>query len=209
MNTKLTFLLIFFLTTTIIKADDPINRVGKKLKAESFDISIFNNQYYFPFLGMTNIISAKYHPGISVGYTRKLKEVKKRTLYLDLKLGLYNHRFIQTGVQLYGDIGYRFSLPGKFFITTDFGLGYLHSIKHQTTFKSDGNGNYTKVKNFGRPQLMTGIGIGFGKQLVVLSTPVRLYIKYHPWFQMPFINSYVPLLPNNSMHLGLNINLKG
>jgi len=208
MNTKLTILLIFLLTTSAIKADDPINKIGKKLKAESFDISIFNNQYYFPFLGMSNIVSAKYHPGMSIGYTRKLKEVKKRILYSDLKLGLYNHRFIQTGIQLYGDIGYRFTLPRKFYLSTDIGLGYLHSIKHQTTFKSDGDGNYSKVRNFGRAQFMTGIGLGIGKQLIVSSKPVRVYLKYQPWFQMPFIKSYVPMLPNNSMHLGININLK-
>jgi hypothetical protein len=208
MKTILLFSIHFLFLSFAVYADNPAVKLGHKLKAESIDISVFNNQYYFPFLGMKNLINAKYHPGIAFGYSRNLKEKKSRVLYSDVKLGLYHHRFIQTGIQLYGNIGYRFNLTHKFYISTEYGLGYLHSIKHQTTFKADAEGNYSKISNFGRAQLMTGIGLGFGKQLTLASKPMRLYIKYQPWFQLPFIKSYVPLLPNNSMHLGINLILK-
>jgi hypothetical protein len=188
-------------------AQNPVFKIGQKLNAHSFDFSVFNNQYYFPFLGIKNLVGSKYHPGLAFGYTRNLKVKKKSIFYLDAKLGVYHHRFIQTGIQLYGDIGYRFLLPRNFDISTDITLGYLHAILHQTSFKADGDGNYKKVKNYGKSQFMTGIGIGVGKQIHSSSGTMRVFIKYQPWFQMPFIKSYVPLLPNNSMHLGVNFNI--
>ena len=189
-------------------SDDFEKKLFKKLKAESYQVNVLTNQYYFPFLGMENIFAAKYHPGISAGFVKNIKKKEKTTFYYDAKVGIYNHRFIQTGVQLYGDLGYRFTLPKKFFVAGEFGLGYLHAIIHQTKFKADDNGNYSKVKNFGKPQVMTGIGIKVGKQITVYKNTGRLFINYQPWFQFPFIKSYVPLLPNNSLHLGFDLILK-
>ena len=175
---------------------------------DALKISIFSNQTYMPFVGFSNTWQAKMHPGLAVSFEENLKQKQHLGYYYSLNAGVFNHRFIQTGIQLYGNIGYRFNLTHKFYISTEYGLGYLHSIKHQTTFKADAEGNYSKISNFGRAQLMTGIGLGFGKQLTLASKAVRLYIKYQPWFQLPFIKSYVPLLPNNSMHLGINLILK-
>jgi hypothetical protein len=203
MKFKLLFIAIFIWSHNTL-ADNPVLVVGKKLKAESFQVNLFTNQYYFPFVGIKNIAISKYHPGISFGYLRNLKVKKSTTLYADARFGVYNHRFIQTGIQLYGDIGYRVNLPYKFFVAGEIGLGYLHSIKHQTTFEADADGKYSKVLNLGRPQLMTGLGIKLGKQIKVKNQSGRLFINYQPWFQMPFIKSYVPLLPNNSMHIGFD-----
>lgn len=200
------FVVLGFCTSTI--AQNANKNCLQKIKVESFQVNVFTNQYYFPFLGMGNIFTAKYHPGISAGFVKDIKKKTKSTIYFDAKLGIYHHRFIQTGIQLYSDIGYRFTLPKKFFVAGEFGLGYLHAIIHQTSFKSNGDGNYTKVKNFGKPQIMTGIGIKFGKQISVCKNTGRLFINYQPWFQFPFIKSYVPLLPNNSLHLGFDLILK-
>ncbi len=183
-------------------------RFVKKLKAESVQFNLFNNQYYFPFIGMGAIFTAKYHPGISAGFVKNIKKKKKTTFYYDAKFGIYHHRFSQTGIQLYGDLGYRVTLPKNFFIAGEFGLGYLHAIIHQKTFEADNKGTYTKVNNFGKPQAMTGLGIKAGKQIAVCKKDGRLFINYQPWFQFPFIKSYVPLLPNNSLHLGFDLIIK-
>lgn len=208
MKIKLSFLVIGLILSVKIYANDSEKKLCKKLKAESYQVNLFTNQYYFPFLGMGNIFTAKYHPGISAGFVKNIKKKEKTTFYYDVKFGVYNHRFIQTGVQLYGDLGYRVNLPKKFFVAGEFGLGYLHAIIHQTQFKADDNGNYTKVKNFGKPQVMTGIGIKVGKEITVCKNAGRLFMNYQPWFQFPFIKSYVPLLPNNSLHLGFDLMIK-
>ena len=189
-------------------ADNTKPDFAARLGAESFGMSVFTNQYYFPFLGMGNIFTGKYHPGVSAGLVKNIKAKKKTTFYYDARFGIYHHRFIQTGIQLYGDIGYRYTLPKKFFIAGEFGLGYLHAIIHQTRFEADENGNYSKIKNFGKPQVMTGIGIKVGRQINISKRTGRLFINYQPWFQFPFIKSYVPLLPNNSMHIGFDLIIK-
>lgn len=208
MKVRLFVLFISLANSTLLIGQNPENKGLKKLKAESYQFNLFTNQYYFPFTGMGAIFNAKYHPGISVGFVKNIKAKKKTTFYYDAKLGIYHHRFIQTGVQLYGDLGYRVHLPKKFFLAGEFGLGYLHAIIHQTKFEADNEGNYKKVKNFGKPQVMTGIGIKVGKQINVCKNTGRLFINYQPWFQFPFIKSYVPLLPNNSLHIGFDLILK-
>ncbi len=208
MKIKLNVLILGLCLQTVSFAGTPQKNCLKKLHAESYQINVFTNQYYVPFVGMGAIFTAKYHPGISVGFIKNIKKKEKTAFYYDARVGIYHHRFIQTGVQLYGDLGYRFTLPKKFFIAGEFGLGYLHAIIHQTRFKADDNGNYTKVKNFGKPQMMVGIGIKAGKQITVFKKTGRLFINYQPWFQFPFIKSYVPLLPNNSLHLGFDLILK-
>lgn len=172
---------------------------------ESYEFTVFNNQYYFPFLGVKNIFTSKYHAGISAGIVKNIDDKKKSTFYYDLKLGIYSHRFIQTGIQLYGDIGYRYKFPKNFFAAHELGLGYLHAIVHQSSFKADENGNYTKVKSIGKPQFLISLNFKVGKQIKIAKTQGRAFISYQPWFQMPYINSYVPLLPNNSFHLGFDL----
>jgi hypothetical protein len=202
------FLAFLGLVSFKSNADNPKNNCFKKLNAESYQFNVFTNQYYFPVTGLGNIFTAKYHTGISSVFIKDIKKKEKTTLYYDAKIGIYHHRFIQTGVQLYGDLGYRINLPKKFFLAGEFGLGYLHAIVHQTKFKADENGKYSKVKNFGKPQVMTGIGIKAGKQITMGKNTGRLFINYQPWFQFPFIKSYVPLLPNNSLHIGFDLILK-
>lgn len=192
----------------MLMAVNPLDKLGKKLKANSFDFSLYTNQTYFPFKGIGNVFQARYHPGFDIGFTRNIKEKKRSTTYYDVRFGVFNHRHVQTGIPLYGNIGIRLNLPAKFFLAGEFGLGYLHSIKHQTTFKPDGDGGYKKVLNLGRAQLLIGLGLKAGREWSLKNYSGRLFLSYQPWFQMPFIKSYVPMLPNNAVHLGINLNLK-
>ena len=196
-------ILLLFFASFLVNFSNAQCRFLKKTEAYRF--SVFNNQYYLPFAGVKNIFTSKYHLGLSAGIVKNIKEKKKSTTYYDLMLGVYHHRFIQTGIQLYGNVGYRYKLPQKFYISSEFGIGYLHALIHQKSFKADDNGNYSKVKTIGKPQLLIAIGIIAGKQVNILNKQGRIFLNYQPWFQMPYIKSYVPLLPNNSFHLGFDL----
>lgn len=172
---------------------------------ESYRFSVFNNQYYLPFAGIKNIFTSKYHAGLAAGITKNIKAKSKYATYYNFVFGIYHHRFIQTGIQLYANFGYRYNLSKKIFISSELGTGYLHSIVHQQSFKADDNGNYSKVKSFGKPQLLIAIGISAGKQVNILNKQGRIFLTYQPWFQMPYIKSYVPMLPNNSFHIGFDL----
>lgn len=172
---------------------------------DSYRFSVFNNQYYYPFVGIKNVFTSKYHAGISAGIINNIKEKKKSTIYYDIRLGVYHHRFIQTGIQLYSNIGFRYKLPKQFYVSSEIGAGYLHAILHQKIFKADENGNYSKVRTIGKPQTIFALGISAGKQVKICKKQSNIFISYQPWFQLPYIKSYVPLLPNNSLHLGFEL----
>ncbi len=174
---------------------------------DALKIAIFSNQTYMPFVGFSNTWQAKMHPGLAVSFEENLKQKQHLGYYYSLNAGVFNHRFIQTGVQLYANIGVRFNLPKSFKLDAELGGGYLHSILHQKTFKKQEDGSYEQVKNIGRAQAMFALAFALSKDLTIKDKKYAAFIKYQPWFQLPYINNYVPLLPNNALHLGVGFPL--
>jgi hypothetical protein len=82
------------------------------------------------------------------------------------------------------------------------GIGYLHSIPEAQVFKLNANGEYDRKTNFGRAQFMADfvvqIGYEFRKE-----NPIDVFLNYQFLMQMPFVNEYVPILPNSALHVGV------
>jgi hypothetical protein len=197
---------LFVLQLGIAQAQD---KPSKKcsFSPDALKISVFNNQTYMPFLGISNVWQSKMHPGVAVSFEKNLKQKQHVGYYYSLNAGVFNHRFIQTGVQLYANIGVRFNLPKSFKLDAEFGGGYLHSILHQKTFKKQDDGSYEQTKSMGRPQAMFALAFALSKDFNIKEKKYTAFIKYQPWFQLPYINNYVPLLPNNALHLGVGFPL--
>lgn len=174
---------------------------------DALKISIYNNQTYMPFVGFSNVWQSKMHPGAAVSFEKNIKQKERLGYYYSLNAGVFNHRFIQTGVQLYANLGVRFNLPKSFHIDAELGGGYLHSILHQKTFKKQDDGSYEQTKSIGRPQAMFALAFALSKDFNIKEKKYTAFIKYQPWFQLPYINNYVPLLPNNALHLGVGFPL--
>jgi hypothetical protein len=49
--------------------------------------------------------------------------------------------------------------------------------------------------------LSAAIAAGYDFQ-VKGKMPLRLFLQYQFWMQTPFVNKYVPLLPNAALHIG-------
>jgi hypothetical protein len=65
------------------------------------------------------------------------------------------------------------------------------------------DGRYVKKANFGRPQLMATASLTAGYDIKAKGKlPLRLFLQYQFWLQTPFVNKYVPLLPNTALHIG-------
>jgi hypothetical protein len=73
-------------------------------------------------------------------------------------------------------------------------------------FKLSANGNYKKKFNWGRPQAMVGFSLRVSKQLAPSGTCA--FLQYQQRIQLPFIKSYVPLLPSNILFAGMKFPLK-
>ena len=174
---------------------------------DALKLSIYNNQTYMPFVGFSNVWQSKMHPGIAVSFEKNLKQKTHLGYYYSLNAGVFNHRFVQTGVQLYSNIGVRFNLPKSFKLDAELGAGYLHSLLHQKTFSMQDDGSYKQNKGLGRAQAMFAIAFAVSKEFSIKEKPCTAFVKYQPWFQLPYINNYVPLLPNNALHLGIGFPL--
>ena len=104
------------------------------------------------------------HPGIELGTEFKYSKSEKTKWFQTVKVGVYHHRYSQTGIQLYSEIGYRPTIWNRFSGDVKLGVGYLHAIPDLQQFKLE-NGVYTKSKSLGRSQFMASVSLGIGYNL--------------------------------------------
>lgn len=179
------------------------NNLFSQDKKIPISITIFNNGTSLPRSGYLGVFSKTIHPGISIGSYHLYHTGEKHEFFQTFKLGYFYHRYVQHGIQLYSEGGYRYLTKRGIYGEALLGAGYLHSIVNQEIFvlKDD---KYVKKANLGRPQFMISTGIGIGYDLEKkCSTPIRVFLLYQFWMQTPFVNKYVPILPNTALHLGV------
>ncbi len=87
---------------------------------------------------------------------------------------------------------------------THLGVGYLHSIPGTERFELNDQGEYEKIKNIGRAQASVKFSISAA---YALNRDLHLTLNYGVLGQLPFVKSYVPLLPYNTIQLGLAKNI--
>jgi len=189
--------LFYFFSTCLLHAQ--INRI------KEFQVSAFSNATALPFSGTLGIFHSPLHPGISFGVSSQLNKSQKHNLLLNVKLAYLYQQYVQHGVQLYPEFGYRFVLNNGLSFGPMLGLGYLHAITDLQQFELNEQGEYQSTNSRGTPSFMASFGVDLGYDLRKTSTiPVRVFTQYQMWFQTPFVRSYVPVLPNTALHLGLS-----
>lgn len=165
-------------------------------------ISVYDNITSYPQNGISDMFKSPLHPGILIGTAKVYRKGKRSELFQTLKLSYFFHRYVQHGIQLYTELGYRNTLNFGGGFEVPLGLGYMHSIPANQKFIFK-DGEYKKQFPFGRPQAMISLAPGifydFRKKTKI---PARVFVSYQVWFQMPFVKSYVPILPNTSLHIG-------
>ena len=196
MKTIIFFLLNLFVFLPFLQAQDKT--------AQPLVISAFNNATLLPGQGVLGIWGTPLHPGLSLGTEFPLKAQEKSLFLQTLKLGYFYHQYVQHGIQLYTETGYR-----KYLNTWDLearlGAGYLHSIAATTVFELDDAGRYNQLHTLGRPQFMASLALGAG---YTINTDYRIFLNYQFYLQMPFVREYVPLVPNSAVHLGIMLPVK-
>ena len=200
--------ILSLLLCLIIKSGAFAQENEAPLPRKELFVTIFNNANAMPFSGKAGIIHTPIHPGISAGMNLPINKKVNSLLFQNLRLGLFHHRFSQTGIQLYTETGYRKTFKSGLTLEPRIGLGYLHSIPHTDIFELNDDGEYEKKTNLGRPQLMISAALSPGYDLSEINLPARIFLDYQVWFQTPFVNQYIPVLPNISLHLGVAWRLK-
>lgn len=169
-------------------------------------VSVFTNATAMPFSGKLGIINTPVHPGISGGIELPLNKSLKNQFYQTIRVGAFYHQFAQTGVQVYSETGFRRMFGKVFFADIRLGAGGMLAFPNTKIFKLE-NGSYKKIANTGRPQFMASTLFGPGANLERFNLPFSIFLHYQFWLQLPFVNEYIPVLPNAALHLGISWNL--
>lgn len=177
-----------------------------KHRPDYFSIAFTTLHTAFPFGSFSDLFTKEFHPGFELGTGFNWKSRTKHDWFQTFKFGYSYHRFIQHSVVLYSEFGYRYKFSKGFSIAAKIGGGYLHAIPVEKIFKLQEDGTYKKKTNLGRPQAMASFSLGITKK--ISADGASVFLDYQQRLQLPFIKSYVPLLPSNILVIGVNIPLK-
>jgi hypothetical protein len=169
----------------------------------------FNTQTAMPFGKFAGLFTDQFHPGIEAGYGINMSVKEKHDWFIEFKLACFYHRFVQVGIPLYGDLGYRYKFSTRFAAETAVGVGYMHSVPATAKLKLHDDGVYVNNKGIGRMQAMATFGLGLRYTFnPSAKKPLAMFTTYQQRLQMPFVRSYVPMLPYNSFILGIKKSIK-
>ena len=179
---------------------------AQSLKERGFlkelQISYFNNAIALPFSGKLGIFHSPAHPGLRVGTNFRWNKNEKHLLSQNAHFGLFYQQFVQTGVQLYSSFQYAYRFGFGLETGANLGFGYLHTFPDLERFRLDADGNYQKIRNWGRMGVMIPLGFQIQYDFRKHKLPLKLFTEYQIWFQTPFSKAYIPVLPNTSLHIG-------
>lgn len=162
-------------------------------------VSVFNAGTLLPGSGF---ITTPLHPGVSAGAEFPYNMSLKNRWFQTARLGVSYHQYVQTSVQIYSEAGYRRSIWQGTAIEMRLGAGYLHAFSNTAVFKLK-DGVYKQKTNLGRPQLMASSAVGLSYRSPKKTDAPRFFLDYQFFLQLPFVKSYVPLLPNTALHVGV------
>lgn len=155
----------------------------------------------FPITGAPQLLYSNYHPYTTFSGSLVWKEKNKHSWEQSFNLGYMYHRFVQHSIPVFTEIIYSNKLSNSFNLRVHLGGGYLHSIPAVDRFELNSQGEYEKIKNLGRAQGMFKLSFSGAFHLNELYV---LTLNYGVLGQTPFVRSYVPLLPYNTLQLGLH-----
>ncbi|SMG49287.1 hypothetical protein SAMN05661096_03593 [Marivirga sericea] len=145
---------------------------------------------------------APIHPGIEASITFARNEQDKSVQLFNAKAGSFYHRKLQIAVYLGGEYQYSRKLF-KQKISLDFpiGLGYFHTFYPGEIYEQNGNGDFERVNQFGRPHLYINLGIGL---TYIGRGNIQPFIRQEALIQTPFANG-IPVIPHSLIKIGVNI----
>lgn len=168
-------------------------------KARSYLVSVFNAATQLP---IGQFFSTPMHAGATAGAEFRYNRKPNNQWFQTAKLGFSYHQYAQSTIQLYSELGYRRAIWRGTAAEMRLGAGYLHAIPATEIFTLKDK-VYKKKTNLGRPQFMTGAALGLSYTQQKAAKPLRFFVDYQFYLQMPFVKSYVPLLPNTLLHVGV------
>ncbi len=196
MKKILFFLLLFVLS---IKLQAQLKTTNKYVS-----YAMMNTQTDLPIGKFAGLFSKAFHPGIEFSIGKNFSAKTNHDWYYDFRLAYFYHRFVQHGIPVYSNLGYRYKFNKRWSASGEIGAGYLHSIPATAKLHLTESGDYENNKGLGRMQVNTCFALGAGYQLYPASpSSFKLFVCYQQRLQMPFFALYVPILPYNNFLIGI------
>ncbi len=172
-------------------------------------VAVYNTQSAMPFSKFGSLVSGIIHPGVEVSHRRIFNQKKRHDWFWDARASVFYHRFVQLGIPVSASIGYKYKLLKDLTLDASLGGGYLHSIPAAQKFKLDEQGEYKNNKGIGRSQAHVNVGLAINFVVNPLSDKkLEVFAGNYQMLQLPFIKSYVPILPYNQLMLGVRKQIK-
>ncbi len=199
----------FLINVFIISIFFVVPDITSAQKNKEISIAFINLQTAYPFSKFGNLVTGIEHPGVEMGYGFNWKNKRKHDWYQEIKFGYFYHRYVQHAFTFYTDVGYRYKFSPGWTVQVAIGAGYLHSIPATAKIKLDNDGEYKNTKGLGRAQVLGALNLSAGYTMHPSGVrPAKIFATYELFFQTPFVKSYVPLLPYNSLSIGFSIPLQ-
>lgn len=179
---------------------------GQTWKTNPISISVFNNATMLPPASLTATFNQPIHPGITVAYEFGWKETDKYKWFQNAGISYFYHRYVYQAILLNSQAGYRWKI-NNFSVEGYLQAGYMHAflLTDRAVLQSDGT--YLAKQGLGKPQFIAGAGAGIGYNFGDTKLLRRIFLNYDVRLQMPFVKSYVTLLPNGALSLGIQFTL--
>ena len=175
--------------------------------AQEVALKLSNNVSSFPVLGTGELFSAPIHPGVALSYTHHWVDRGRHHWLPNADINYVYHRMFQSSVALNVGIDYRLDLAAGWSMQAGLSGGYLHSYYHYDRFKLE-NGRYQKIASWkGKSQFDVGFDLSVIKKLNT-QLPLSITLEYAPYVHGTFAKSYVPVVPYNSLGIGLIYHLQ-
>jgi hypothetical protein len=166
-------------------------------------LAFTNNHSAYPFSSFSALVTGAWHPGFELGTGFNWSSHKKHDWYQEIKLAYFYHQFIQHGIPLYTNFGYKYKFSRHINAQAGIGAGMLISIPDQKRYKLNSDGNYEAFNKL-RLQGMLVFNVGGAYRLALdKKHPLEVFLTYQQRIQTPYVPSYVPLLPYNSLMAGV------
>jgi len=203
----------------------PVILNAQPWKSKPFSVSLFNNATLLPPASLTAVFNQPIHPGIAFSYEFGGKETIKSPMFRNVNtfslgggkvytgkwfqnvgLSWFYHRHVNHAALLTTQAGYRRYIK-KFSAEASLHAGYMHAFLLTERAVRQTDGSWDVKRGMGEPRFVAGAGIGIGYDAGYHYNIRRIFINYDFRLQMPFVRSYVPLLPNGLLSVGLQFTL--
>jgi hypothetical protein len=172
-------------------------------------VSLSNNTTGLPIIAYPDVFYTQFHPGLDVTYSQAVNKDAKNRLFVNGTLGYYHHQFVQDLVRIFPSFTYERLLSDRAFLQAGIGGGYGLSFEGKNAFKLLDDGTYERKGFYGaRSQYLIALEFGFVYSLFKdSSSQPQLTFQLKSFMQGTYVKSYVPLLPLNSVNLGIRFPL--